>query len=225
MFFTIRNTSDRLGQFQTATRRTSDDDRWAERVDRRETKGLSSSVGSVADRIDSIQRTVEERSDRLSRWVSEWISSTSNPSDFRDHSMSHSREFPSQRTDRTSHRTIGQIRPDQSQGLRRARRSHSNSGHSRRSTSPISEETSHHRTPSSPNLIESSWIDANAGECRRTTKSTERNSVGQRREEDSSKRLVHVSVERSEWSSQRHYRSSSDLRRSFYSGIFLITDT
>ena len=116
-------------------------------------------VGSAADRIDSIQRTIEERSDRVSRRLSEWISSTSNQSDHRDHSTNHSREFPSQRT-------IGLIRSDQPHGLGRERRSHANSGHSRRSTSSVSEETSLDRTPSSPNLIESSSTDTN--DCRTT---------------------------------------------------------
>ena len=171
-------------------------------------------LGQLQIGLIRFKETIEERSHRLSQRVSEGIPSTSNQSDLQDNSTSHSREL-------SSHRTIGRINRNQAQSLGRQRWSHPHCGDSRRSASPISEETSHDRTPSSPNLIESSWTDAE--ECRRTPKSTERNSVGQRREEDSSEQLVYVSVDRREWSSRRHYRSSSDLHRSFHSDAVLLT--
>ena len=174
--------------------------------------------------LDQLQIGLIQFQERLKREAIDYLNELAK--DFRRHrtnqiSETIQRELSSERTDRTSHRTIGQIYRNQAQSLGRQRRSHPHGGHSRRCASPMSEETSHDRTPSSPNLIESSWTDAD--ERRWTTKSTERNSVGQRREEDSSERCVHVSVQRRERSSQRHDRSSSDLHRSFHSGGVLLT--
>jgi ABC-type transporter Mla subunit MlaD len=110
--------------------------------------------------LDELQIGLIQLQERLKREVIDYLNELAK--EFRRHrtnnqiSATIQRELSSERTDRTSQRTIGQVRSNQSQGLGGLRRSHSNSGHSRRSASPVSEETSHDhdRTPSSLNRVE-----------------------------------------------------------------------